>query len=267
MTRLPRGEAAVTGSCATAVDAGEAILRAGGNAVDAAVATALAACVADPCNTGIGGYGGHMVVLTPEGEGWCVDFDTFAPPGLPDDHLRRVESRIGPAVSTMPCVVAGLAAALTRFGRLDWASVSSPAIHAAEAGVEANPTTRAAFAQVRGRDFVGEAFRLEESGDRLVFRQPALAETLRRMAQDGPGWFYDGPLADRAADSWRSAGLSLDAGDWQAIPDSVGIAPSPKLGELMKLLKDAVEGGDLDAQREPEYYLDWLVQSGHTTAP
>ncbi|NYZ15569.1 hypothetical protein HL658_23765 [Azospirillum sp. RWY-5-1] len=229
MTRQPGGEAAVTGSCAAAVDAGTEILRAGGNAVDAAVATALAACVADPCNTGIGGYGGHMVVLTPEGEGWCVDFNTFAPPGVPDDHLRTVESRTGPAVSTMPCVVAGLAAALTRFGRLDWARVSTPAIQAAETGVEANPTTRAAFAQVRGRNFVGETFVLEEEGDRLVFRQPALAATLRRMAEDGPGWFYDGPLAGRAAESWRSAGLSLDPADWRAVPDAVRIAPAPRL--------------------------------------
>lgn len=224
-----RTDAAVTGSCAAAVDAGTDILKAGGNAVDAAVATALAACVADPCNTGIGGYGGHMVILTPEGEGWCVDFDTFAPAGVPDDRLTDPGPRSGPAVSTMPCVVAGLDAALARFGRLGWARVSAPAIEAAEAGVAANPTTGAAFAQVRGCDFLDEAFRLAEADGRLVFRQPALAATLRRMAAEGPRWFYDGPFADDAAACWRSAGLALDPAEWRAIPEAVRILPAPRL--------------------------------------
>jgi poly(A) polymerase len=59
----------------------------------------------------------------------------------------------------------------------------------------------------------------------------------------------------------------LPKGLGTSISERLGIAPSPKLGELMKLLKDAVEGGDLDAQREPDYYLDWLVQSGHAASP
>lgn len=59
----------------------------------------------------------------------------------------------------------------------------------------------------------------------------------------------------------------LPKGLGTSISERLGIAPSPKLGELMKLLKDAVEGGDLDAQREPDYYLDWLVQSGHASSP
>lgn len=222
-------DAAVTGSCAAAVEAGAAILEAGGNAVDAAVATALAACVADPCNTGIGGYGGHMVVLTADGEGWCVDFDTFAPPAHPRDRLGGEGPRTGPAVSTMPCVVAGLAAALERFGRLDWARVSAPAIRAAESGVEANPTTRAAFAEVRGADFLRGTFAVEEVGGRLVFRQPALAATLRRMAEEGPLCFYRGRLADLAAESWRAAGLVLDPADWTGIPSAVTITPAPRL--------------------------------------
>lgn len=53
---------AVTASSSAAAEAGVAILRQDSNAVDAAVATALASCVADGCNTGLGGYGGHMVV-------------------------------------------------------------------------------------------------------------------------------------------------------------------------------------------------------------
>ena len=65
-----------------------------------------------------------------------------------------------------------------------------------------------------------------------------------------------------------SLGSLQDRDDFMTrVKDPLGIAPSPKLGELMKLLKDAVEGGDLDAQREPDYYLDWLVQSGHASSP
>lgn len=45
-----------------------------------------------------------------------------------------------------------------------------------------------------------------------------------------------------------------------------GIPPSPRLGELMKALKDAVEGGDLDAQREADYYLQWLADTGRVAS-
>jgi len=102
--------AAVTASTQHAADAGAEILRAGGNAMDAAVAAALATGVADPCNMGIGGYGGFLVVhdaATPE-RARCVQFPLCAPLGIAPAALARTYPEEGPECSAVPGVVAGL---------------------------------------------------------------------------------------------------------------------------------------------------------------
>jgi gamma-glutamyltranspeptidase len=76
---------AITANTDAVASAGAEILTQGGNAVDAIAA----ACVADPCNIGIGGYGGFLTVRTPDGGSRCVDFDTWAPAAIPAKALRR----------------------------------------------------------------------------------------------------------------------------------------------------------------------------------
>jgi len=225
---------AVTGSSAEAVEAGIATLGAGGNAVDAAVAAGLASCAADPCNTGIGGYGGHMVVRAADGGFQCVDFNMWAPPALATEALRRPYPDQGPEASCVPNVVAGLARALAELGSIGWAAASAPAIGMAGDGVVANDTTARAFAGYRDRRFVAECFEIEErgtgaEGSRMTFRQPALARTLEAMAEYGPGWFYDGPLAAAACARFKDAGVPISADDWAAAPASVTLARPPQL--------------------------------------
>ena len=225
---------AVTGSSADAVEAGIATLGAGGNAVDAAVAAGLASCVADPCNTGIGGYGGHMMVRAQGGGFQCVDFNMWAPPALRTEGLRRSYPDEGPEASCVPNVVAGLARALTELGTIGWDQASAPAIALARDGVVANDTTARAFAGYRDHRFVAECFEIEERSTgagrpRMTFRQPALARTLEAMAENGPGWFYDGPIADAACARFKHAGVPILANDWAEAPASVALVRPPGL--------------------------------------
>ena len=215
---------AVTASTQEAADAGLAILRQGGNAVDAAVAAALATCVADPCNTGLGGYGGYMVVERPGEPARCVQFPLCAPSDASPTSLVRAYPDRGPGCSSVPNVVPGLARALADLGRLSWAAVSAPAIALANEGVDANATNRRAFALNRGQAFIAECFALQElDGARLRFRQPQLARTLERMAAEGPEWFSTGPLGQAAQRAWQAAGIAIPEGDWREPGEAVQV--------------------------------------------
>ncbi len=207
---------AVTASSQEAAEAGAVVLRAGGNAVDAAVAAALATCVADPCNTGIGGYGGYMMVQRAGERARCVMFPLCAPSNRAPHELARAYPEEGPACSSVPNVVGGLSRALSDFGTRSWAAVSEPAIALARDGVIANSPTRNALLVHRGSKFVDECFAFEpRRTEEIFFRQPALAQTLERMALEGPEWFYHGPLGDAAHTAWSAVGVDVPRGDWR----------------------------------------------------
>lgn len=221
---------AVTASTPEAAEAGAAILRAGGNAVDAAVATALATCVADPCNMGIGGYGGFMVVndASAADRARCVQFPLCAPMQVPAASLARAYPEEGPECSSVPGIVAGLAAALRAFGTLDWARVSAPAIRLARDGVAASALVRRAFEQNRDRRVIDECFEIEPDAPRgFVFRQRALAATLERLAENGPEWFYSGPLGEAACAAWKRAGVPVALDEWRRHPEAVEVLDAP----------------------------------------
>jgi len=210
---------AVTASTDAAARVGAEILLEGGNAVDAVVAAAFASCVADPCNTGIGGYGGFLIVRGPDGPSRCVDFDTWAPAAIPAEALRRSYPETGPDATSLPAVVAGLAKAVDAFGTMTWQRVIAPAVMLASDGVEANGTTLSAFTAFKDHPAIGECFEFEETLDgggnpRLRFRQPALAATLRVLAEQGPDWFYQGPLAAAMQSELRHVGVMTNAREW-----------------------------------------------------
>lgn len=225
---------AVTASTDAAARVGAEILSQGGNAVDAIVAAAFASCVADPCNTGIGGYGGFLTIRNAEGASRCVDFDTWAPTAIPPEALRRDYPETGPGVTSLPAVVAGLAKALGDLGTLSWERVIAPAVTLASDGVAANGTTLSAFAAFKDHPVIAECFEFEQALDadgapRLRFRQPALAATLRTLAEQGPDWFYQGPLAVAVQSELRDIGVTTDAREWADIPAVIGILDAPVL--------------------------------------
>ena len=229
---LPAG--GVTASSAAAAMVGAHILAKGGNAVDAAVAAALASCVADPGNTGIGGYGGHMIVAPAGVEPVCVDFNMWLPAYWPPtSYRRRTYPNYRPLVTAVPNVIAGLALALERFGSMRWSEVVEPAIGLAASGVEANGTTSRAFKEVEGADFVEECFAFDppDGADperRFRFRQPALAATLK-LSRHGPAWFYEGPIGRAACEVFAQAGSPITRREWADAPRAATVAPASKL--------------------------------------
>lgn len=231
-----RNNAAVTASTPDAVSAGVDLLRLGGNAVDAAVATALASCVADPCNIGIGGYGGEMLVHDGEARCWSVSFGMIAPKSAdagaanpePENPVADNQDRKtvtypneGPLSSGAPLVIAGLSRALESFGSLPWDRVSERAMMLAKDGVALSETNARALATLPDKSFLDDVFDMSEPG-RL--RQPALYRTLGDIAAYGPDWFYEGPIGEVAAAAFGAAGVSLTPDEWADGLDRVEIS-------------------------------------------
>ncbi len=184
-----------------ATEAGAAMLRSGGNAVDAAVAAAFALGVVEPAASGIGGQTMMLIHLAASGRKFCLDGGTRAPHRTPPGELERVEQLRGHKATTVPSTPAVLAWALQHYGTKSLAEVLTPAIRAAEEGYRISPLqhylTRRELKHLQshsgGRLFLKNGRHTYPIGSR--FRQPALANTLRRMAQAGVEDFYQGEIA------------------------------------------------------------------------
>ena len=207
---------------APACDAGASVLARGGNAVDAAVATAFALAVTLPSAGNIGG-GGFMIVRTPLGELASFDFREQAPlKSTPtmyvggDGKINRRLTNAGYLAPGVPGSVRGLSMAHRKYGRLPWKDVVMPGVLLAEQGFTMSaalarglnyqvtgpmasfPASVAAYGKPGGGEW--------KEGDRLVLAD--LAKTLRAIATGGPDVFYTGWIADAiAADMKANGGL------------------------------------------------------------
>ncbi len=212
-------EAMVASNAPRASEAGAAILAAGGNAVDAAVATGFALAVAYPEAGNIGG-GGYTVIRMADGRTAALDYRETAPRGATRDMFIDTvtgkatdRSVVGHLASGVPGAVAGLLAALERFGTLPREQVIAPALALARDGLVVDSALAASVRRDSAlicrfagcaRFFPGG--RAPRAGDTL--RQPELARTLERIIADGAGGFYRGPVAEAiAAEMQRGGGL------------------------------------------------------------
>jgi gamma-glutamyltranspeptidase/glutathione hydrolase len=196
-----------------ASESGLAILKAGGNAVDAAVAVGYALAVVDPCCGNIGG-GGFMLIHTAgaaahEGNDTFINFRETAPaaatPGMYLDAAGNPipdASREGYRAVAVPGTVRGLDFALARYGRLKRELVMAPAIALARDGfvlgppdaeIIAHDAKRLAADPEAARIFLHPDGSPYKTGERLT--QPDLAGTLEKIATQGPDAFYRGPVA------------------------------------------------------------------------
>jgi len=201
-----------------ASQAGVEILQKGGNALDAAVATAFALAVVEPAAGNIGG-GGFMLVRLADGRATFFDYREVAPGRATRDMYIRVDGKLDPEASTLgyksvavPGTVAGLELALKTYGTMKLADVMAPAIQLAENGFAVSPKLAAEFAEERKdlqRFSISRRIFLKDgamfhTGDTL--KQPELAATLKRIAKNGAAEFYRGETARVIADDMARLG-------------------------------------------------------------
>jgi gamma-glutamyltranspeptidase/glutathione hydrolase len=282
---VPSKDGMVVCTSAPACDAGAAILARGGNAVDAAVATAFALAVTHPSAGNIGG-GGFMMVRSSDGKLTSFDYREKAPAAstrtmyLRDGKVDITLTNEGYLAPGVPGTVRGLALAHKRFGKLAWKEVVMPAVDLAEGGF----TLSAALA----RSLNGQLFPTERNGvpsggvmakypasvaaygkpdggqwaagDRIVLGD--LAKTLRAIATEGPDVFYKGWIADRTAEDMAAHGGLITKQDLAAYEakerapvtgsfrgyDIAAMPPPSSGGVAMIEMLNILEGYDLKSK-------------------
>ena len=201
----------ISAPSAYAVEAGKSISRKGGNLVDVAVAVGLALTVTNPSNASLGGGGFALVRMGREVE--VLDFREKAPSATtPEFYLQREKgaSWNGGAAVGVPGVAAGLWALHERYGNLPWRQLFPTAIRLAERGIEFSGTeSRYLESQKERFNEAGVRHFYQASGEHYrpgdLLRQPALAQALRRLRDEGPEGFYEGDVAADIAASVQAA--------------------------------------------------------------
>jgi len=218
--KLKSKQGMVSAAHPLAAAAGAEMLKQGGNAVDSAVATALALGVVDPANSGLGGYGGLAVLyLAKEESVRVVDFNTKMPVKAPnlDYNLSGAlpENWAGYKAISVPGVVAGLSGLSQNFGSLDWSSLFGPAVDLAFNGFDINKTIAATLHEAYVRLYPETIRELSykssgqplKAGERLV--RSNYGRTLEKIARSGPDVFYKGEIGKKIAAEIQSNGGAL----------------------------------------------------------
>jgi gamma-glutamyltranspeptidase/glutathione hydrolase len=220
----------VVSSSDVASDLGAGIFAKGGNAVDAAVATAFALAVTHPFAGNLGG-GGFMVVRTPDGRTAAFDYRETAPakstPTMylgPDGNIVAALTGTGYLAPGVPGTVRGMALAHKRFGKLAWKDVVMPAADLAERGFVMSPSLARSLGGEVGRGMQPYPASVAAygkpgggvwaAGDRLIL--PDLAKTMKAIATDGPDAFYTGWIADAVAKDMAAHGGLITKADLAA---------------------------------------------------
>jgi gamma-glutamyltranspeptidase/glutathione hydrolase len=262
------------------------VLASGGNAIDAAVATAFALAVSFPEAGNLGG--GGFIVARVGGKPYALDFRETAPGGAtrdmylgPDGKPTRA-SREGWLSVGVPGSVAGLWEAWHRLGSKNktWAELLAPAIELAEKGfaVDAPFIEGIGYLKERLAKFPASAALFLPGGTLPVvgttWRDPELAAVLRRIASEGPAGFYAGPVAEALARAMKDAGGLVTQDDLRAYRavwrepilytyrgrSIIGMPPPSSGGVTMAMIAHLLEGWDLRA-------MGWHSPSGvHLTA-
>jgi gamma-glutamyltranspeptidase / glutathione hydrolase len=223
-----------------AAEVGAAVLRDGGNAIDAAIATSFAVSVVEPWMSGIGGLGYMMVYLAKEKRVLCINGGAISPSGLDVANYPMTNGESGdlftwPAVKddrnvqgyhsiATPGYVATVGLAHDKYATKSWAELLAPATVMAERGLPANWATTLYIAGA-ARDIVNypetksiympDGFPPVAIGGKPIPHLPMgnLARTLKRLAAAGHRDFYEGEIAAQITADMQAGGGSLSATD------------------------------------------------------
>ncbi len=239
---MPKGM--ITGPQPDAVEAGAEVLRAGGNAVDAALACAFVQTVVDPMMCGIAGFGAMHVLLPDKGVHEIIDFHGCVPAAATPDMwkdlilgetedgfgfiLKGAVNDLGYQAITTPGTLKAFAQASERYGSMPWGDLLERAIHYARDGYVLTPgvhgywTAPDSPGRVRvldrlGYSAEGRAVYFNEDGSvRQIgetIRNPGMASSLEQIAGEGPDVFYAGAIAEKIDADMKAGGGLLSARD------------------------------------------------------
>ena len=268
-----------------ATRAGIEMLKKGGNAVDAACASAFALSVVEPQASGLGGQ--SMVIMHLDGKQIALDGISRAPARALAEEFGKGQRFHGYRATTIPTTVAVLAHMNFRYGKLDWKTVLQPAARLASKGYKITPMQ--SFLQEReidkfkksgsssGADIFLDDGKAYKAGQ--LFRQPALAETFRRLARFGPRDFYQGEIAAQIDKDMKDHDGLLRGEDLAQIPWpvekkvlsrnyrglSVATMPPPSAGRTLQmvLMMLASMKSSVFKKRTPEsfHYMSEVYQN------
>jgi gamma-glutamyltranspeptidase/glutathione hydrolase len=272
-----------------ATDAGVAALSRGGNAVDAAIATALTLGVVDQHNSGLGG-GCFILIRRADGKLIAIDGRESAPAKATRDmYLKGGQpqpelSQTGPLAAATPGALAAYDLALKEHGKLKLADLALPAAEIAERGFPLDKPNASALVRlaVKLRELNGDHVSLLKAdgaphAEGEIVTQTDLARTYREIAEHGTDWFYKGPFAAAAGKWMTEHGGILTADDFAAYRPMqreplvttyrgrtiVGFPPPSSGGVHVAQILNILENFDLNAihAREPGEYHHILAEA------
>ncbi|MEP6618297.1 MAG: gamma-glutamyltransferase [bacterium] len=274
-------KAMVVSASAIASEAGRDVMTAGGNAVDAAIATGLALAVTYPSAGNIGG-GGFMVIRMPDGKATTIDFRERAPrasrPEMFLDSSGAYSSRIhhGSHIAVgVPGTVAGFAFAHGKYGKLPWSKLVDPAVRLSSDGFDVPKGLAASMSRAQNymKPYPASIAAYSRNGTPYAagerFKQPDLAQTLTRIRDHGRDGFYKGETARLIAAEMKHGGGLITEEDLAAYEakerapvrstyrgyEIISMPPPSSGGVAMTEMLNILEGYDLKAagHNSPRY--------------
>jgi len=287
---VPAKQGIVTSSQYHGSEVGTAVLESGGNAIDAAVATAFALAVTYPSAGNIGG-GGFLVYHGVDGEVTTFNFREKAPLASTsnmyldeDGKIKNNSNHDGPLSVGVPGTVAGLWAAHQKFGSKPWAELLQPAIELADKGIPSSWNMQRIMKYFQDQDkawydaskkaFLKKGKELYEPGE--TWKQPDLAKTLKRIQKDGKDGFYKGKTAKLLAKFMKKHGGIIteeDLAKYEAVEqkpihgtyrghDIYAMAPPSSGGVAMVEMLNILEGFNLkEMGHNSALYLHVLTEA------
>jgi len=286
----PAQHGMVTSSQYHGSEVGQAVLKSGGNAIDAAVATAFALAVTYPSAGNIGG-GGFLVYHGADGEVTTFNFREKAPLASTADMYLGSDGKIknnsnhdGPLSVGVPGTVAGLWAAHQKLGSKPWSELLQPAIDLAEKGIPSSWNMQRIMKYFQSKEeavydaskeaFLKKGKEIYEPGE--MWKQPDLAKTLKRIQKDGRDGFYKGKTAKLFAKFMKKHGGIIteeDLAKYEAVEqaavhgtyrghDVYAMAPPSSGGVAVVEMLNILEGFDLkEMGHNSAMYLHVLTEA------